>query len=260
MNQFILQEDTENIHIIKINRAPNNFIKLPVLEELGNVLETMGSYPVCEGLILTSALDNIFVSGHEIADLGEEHNDRKLRKYTRLIAEVLLSIQRLHIPTLTLINGHCVGFGLELALCTDFRIACDEDITIGFPDIRLGTFPPFGGIYRLVQLIGETRAKELLLKGRLLKPQAAVDWGLIDGAFGRETIMDDARKMLKGISRHASLAMTAIKRSIVDSTLKDFLSVVQEDLDDYATILHSHDYAEGKKAIEENRSPVFRQK
>lgn len=260
MSQYILQDDKENIHSIKINRAPDNFIKLPVLEELGSALDSMGAHRSYEGLILMSALDNIFISGHEIVDLGEEENERKIKKYTRLVAELLLSIQRLNIPTLTLINGHCVGFGLELALCTDFRIAVADDITIGFPDIKLGTFPPFGGIYRLVQRIGETRAKELLLKGRLLKPQTAAEWGLIDGVSARENILEDAEKMLKGISRHAPLAMTAIKRSIVDSTLKDFMTVVQEDLDDYITVIHSQDYAEGKKALGENRSPVFKQR
>ncbi len=260
MNEFIVEENDQNIHIIKINRAPHNFMKLPVLDQLGSAVDRLAAHNNYEGLILTSALDNIFISGHEIVDLVEEDTERKFRKYLRAIAETLLSIQRLNMPTLTLINGHCVGFGLELALCTDFRIVSGEDINIGFPDVKLGTFPPFGGIYRLVSLLGETKAKELLMKGRLLKPSTAVEWGLIDAVSNKENIMADAQKMLKGISRHASLAMTAIKRSIIDSTLKDFMTVIQEDIEDYTTIVRSHDYAEGKKALQEDRTPEFKKK
>ena len=260
MNEFIQQENEQNIHILKVNRTPHNFMKLPVLEQLGSAIDALGTQNSSEGLILTSALDGIFISGHEIVDLSEEANDRKFRKYLRTIAEILLSIQRLNIPTLTIINGHCVGFGLELALCTDFRIASDEDINIGFPDVKLGTFPPFGGIYRLVNLIGEAKAKELLMKGRLIKPQTAIAWGMIDAVSNKENSLTDALKLLKGISRHASLAMTAIKRSIVDSTLKDFMTVIQEDIEDYTAIVRSHDYTEGRKALQEDRIPEFKKK
>jgi enoyl-CoA hydratase len=255
-----MQENDQNIHIIKFNRTPHNFMKLSVLEQLGSAIDKIVAHNDYEGLILMSAIDNIFISGHEVVDLYEENNDRKLKKYLRYIAEILLSIQRLNIPTLTIINGNCVGFGLELALCTDFRIASDGDINIGFPDTKLGTFPPFGGIYRLVSLIGETKARELLMKGRLLKPQTAVEWGLIDAITSQDNLMVDAQKLLKGISRHASLAMTAIKRSIVDATLKDFMSVIQEDIEDYTTIVRSYDYSEGKKALQENRIPEFKKK
>ncbi len=260
MSEFIIQENDQDIHIIKFNRMPHNFMKLSVLEQLGTAIDKIVAHNDFEGLILTSAIDNIFISGHEVVDLYEENNDRKLKKYLRSIAEILLSIQRLNIPTLTIINGNCVGFGLELALCTDFRIASDGDINIGFPDVKLGTFPPFGGIYRLVSLVGEIKARELLMKGRLLKPQTAFEWGLIDAVTSQDNSMEDAKKLLKGISRHASLAMTAIKRSIVDSSLKDFMSVIQEDIDDYTTIVRSNDYSEGKKALTENRIPQFKKK
>ena len=258
MEQFIIQETDQNILILKINRAPHNFIKLAVLEQLGKAIADAEKNHSYEGLILTSAIDNIFISGHEIIDLCEEDNNRKLTKNLRFIAEILLSIQRLHIPTLTIINGNCVGFGLELALCTDFRFIYDADINVGFPEVKLGTFPPFGGIYRLVKLIGETRARELLMKGKLLKPQAALEWGVVDVISNKEDSMSDAIKLLKGMSRHAPLALTAIKRSLVDATLKDFITVIQDDIEDYTTIVRSYDYAEGKKALEDGRTPVFK--
>ncbi len=260
MDTFILHNDEQNILVIKINRPPDNFVKLPVLEQLHTVMRNVVMHNGYEGLIITSAIDGIFISGHEIIDIVETDKERKLKKHLRFIAELLLSIQRLHIPTLTLINGHCVGFGMELALATDFRIASDDDITIGFPDVKLGTFPPFGGIYRLVKLIGETRAKELLLKGKLVNPQSALEYGLIDAVVNRNSLLDEGIKLLKGFSRHAPLSMTAIKRAVVDATLKDFMAAIQEDMEDYSTILNSYDYSEGKKALEEGRTPAYKRK
>ncbi len=258
MNEFILQENDRNILIVKLNRPPDNFIKLPVLEQLGNAMDAVIRHGPYEGLILTSAIENVFISGHEVIDLHEEQNERKLKKYLLSTAELLLSIQRLSLPTVTLINGHCVGFGLELALCTDFRIAVEGDINIGFPEVRLGTFPPFGGIYRLVKLAGETRAKELLMKGRLLKPATALEWGLIDGVSSKAAILEDAIKLIKGFSKNGPLAMTAVKRSIVDASMKDFMSVVREDIEDYSAVIRSGDYSEGKKALREGRVPAYK--
>lgn len=260
MSEFIVHENEQNILVIKLNRPPDNFIKLPVLEQLHDVIETIVMHDSYEGIIITSAIDTIFISGHEIVDLTEEHNERKLKKELRFIAELLLTIQRLHTPTLSLINGNCVGFGLELALATDFRIAADHEINIGFPDVRLGTFPPFGGIYRLVKLIGETRAKELLLKGKLLTPQAAMESGLIDAVVNKENLLDEGIKLLKGFTRNAPLALTAIKRAIVDATLKDFMTVVQDDIEDYTTVALSEDYKEGKNALQEGRLPAYKRR
>lgn len=260
MSEFIQYEKEQNIIVLKLNRPPDNFMKLPVMERLNDVIHDIVMHDGSEGMIVTSALQGIFVSGHEIVDIAEADGERKLKKQLRFVAELLLSIQRLHIPTVTLINGHCVGFGMELALATDFRIAADEDINIGFPEVKLGTFPPFGGMYRLVKLIGEARAKELLLKGKLINPATAVEYGLIDAVAGKDSLLEEGVKLLKGFSRHAPLAMTAIKRSVADATLKDFMTVIQEDMEDYATIVHSADYHEGKKALEEGRIPAYKRK
>jgi enoyl-CoA hydratase len=260
MSGFILYENEQNILVIRLNRPPDNFIKLPVLEELHGVIDNIVLHNDYEGIIVTSAIEHIFTSGHEIVDLSAERNERKLKKELRFVAELLLAIQRLHTPTLSLINGNCVGFGLELALATDFRLAAAQDINIGFPDVRLGTFPPFGGIYRLVKLIGETRAKELLLKGKLLTPQSALESGLIDAVADNENLLGEGIKLLKGFSRNAPLAMTAIKRSIVDAGLKDFMTVIQEDIEDYTTVALSEDYTEGKNALQQGRSPVYKKK
>ncbi|MCL4558875.1 MAG: enoyl-CoA hydratase/isomerase family protein [Deltaproteobacteria bacterium] len=260
MNGFILQEEEQNILVLRLNRPPDNFIKLPVLEQLHGVIDSMSLRNDYEGVIIASAIDDIFTSGHEVVDIADGHNERKLKKALSSVAEVLLTIQRLPLPTLSLINGHCVGFGLELALATDFRIAVDEEINIGFPDVRLGTFPPFGGIYRLVKLVGETRAKELLLKGKLLGPRSALEAGLIDAIVSKESLFEEGIKLLKGFSKNAPLAMTAAKRSIVDSTLKDFMAVVREDIEDYTTIVSSEDYAEGKNALQEGRLPTYKKR
>jgi len=260
MNEFILYEKKQNILVIKFNRPPDNFIKLPVLKQLSSAIEDIGPHTGYEGLILTSAISSIFISGHEIVDLAEGNNKRQLKKYLSFVAELLLTIQRLPIPTVVLINGHCVGFGLELALAADFRIVSDDEINIGFPDVRLGTFPPFGGIYRLVQLIGEIKAKELLLKGKLITPQSALELGLIDAVVNKNNLLEEGIKLLKGLSRHAPLATTTIKRAIVDATLKDFIKAVQKNIKDYTLIVDSDDYSEGKKALRDGRTPVYKRK
>ncbi len=257
MEELVIKEIKQNIFIVKINRPPDNFIKMPVIEQMiGVITEAIKSN--YDGLLITSAINDIFISGHEIVDITDDVKPKKLKNHLRIIAELLLTIQRLNIPTVTLINGNCAGFGLELALATDFRIVVDADVNIGFPEVKLGAFPPFGGIYRLVKLTGDMKAREILMKGRLLSPQQALEFGLVNAVVPKERLLDEGLNLLKGFSRYAPLSLSAIKRAITDANTKDFMSAIHDNIEDYIMISSSDDYKEGKKAIQEGRLPVYK--
>jgi len=87
-----------------------------------------------------------------------------------------------------MINGHCLGGGLELALACDYRVACnDPSIRLGLPEVMLGIHPGFGGTVRLLEQCGVPGAMDLMLSGRTVVPKVAKKMGFIDQAviFGK---------------------------------------------------------------------------
>jgi 3-hydroxyacyl-CoA dehydrogenase/enoyl-CoA hydratase/3-hydroxybutyryl-CoA epimerase len=94
-------------------------------------------------------------------------------------------IEALHFPKVVIIDGFCLGGGLELALTFDYRIASDVEHTrLGFPEINLGIYPGFGGSARSVRQAGAANAMQLMLSTRNLRPKAAKGMGLVDELVG----------------------------------------------------------------------------
>jgi enoyl-CoA hydratase/carnithine racemase len=87
-------------------------------------------------------------------------------------------MSRLHQPVIAALHGACIGMALELALAADIRIA-SEDCTLGLPEIAFGLVPDVGGTTRLIRAVGEPRARELVLTGRVVKARTAERYGLI---------------------------------------------------------------------------------
>lgn len=90
---------------------------------------------------------------------------------------------RLHQPVIAALHGPCVGMALELALAADIRIA-SEDCILGLPEVAFGIVPDVGGTTRLVRAVGEPRARELILTGRMLKARTAERYGLVHEVAG----------------------------------------------------------------------------
>lgn len=104
-------------------------------------------------------------------------------------------LEDLNIPTLAAIDGHCLGGGLELALCCDFRLAT-TNAKLGLPETRLGIFPGFGGTVRLSRLIGVDNAVEWIAGGKEQKSSKALADGVIQAVCSQEDLLSSAQAML----------------------------------------------------------------
>lgn len=94
------------------------------------------------------------------------------------LQDALHRLARLHQPVIAVLHGACVGLALELALATDIRIA-STDCVLGLPEVAFGLVPDVGGTTRLVRTVGEPRARELIITGRLVKAATAERYGLV---------------------------------------------------------------------------------
>lgn len=121
--------------------------------------------------VLLTGGDRVFSSGADVTELAGR-SPAEVFAYYRSTGHVYEAVAGLPQPSVSAINGYCLGGGLELALATDFRVAA-ADAVFGFPEVGLGIVPSSGGLHRLVRTVGAARARELVLaRPRIGAPEA----------------------------------------------------------------------------------------
>lgn len=171
------------------------------------------------------------------------------------IQNTLNRLERLELPTIALLHGHCLGMALELVMACDFRIAT-PDCKIGLPETLLGLVADVGGTTRLTHLIGPARAKELILTGRTIAASQGESWGLITQCVAAEELMARGEALAAELAQAAPLAIGMSKR-IIDGLVdkeRGFQLEGWAQSQAYAT----EDFQEGMRAFAEKRAPKFK--
>ena len=231
-----------------------NALSFGQLHDLNRLLETIAGSDA-RALLVTGAGDRAFSAGADIKELmGRSLVEQ--RAGAMLGQSVLAKLDQLSMPSIALINGYAFGGGLELALACTFRLAV-PGAKLGFPEIKLGLIPGYGGTQRLPRLIGEARTTELILTGCSLDAAEAERIGLINRVVAGDLIeagQEFAREMTGFSLPVLGLARDAIRRAH-DLPLHDGLKIEA----DLATLaFQTEDAEEGMTAFVEKRQPVFR--
>ena len=179
---FKLVLDDNQIAWVYFNYADGsmNVLSSEVLDELREVLiEVRNISPA--GMVITSAKSSGFIAGADVKEFKKFHEYEDAHKAITKGQEVMWLIDTMDFPTLALINGVCLGGGLELALSCDYRIILDSTKSrIGFPEVKLGIHPGFGGSVRSIRVLGVIKAMGIMLTGRTLSAYQAKKIGLVD--------------------------------------------------------------------------------
>ncbi len=192
-------EHDDGIHWWRIDVADAgaNVLRREVLEELEQLVEAARTEPPC-GIVITSAKDSGFIAGADVHEFTTIADEGQALELIRRGQGVMDRIEALPCPVLALINGFCLGGGLELALACDYRIALDDPKTrIGLPEVRLGIHPGFGGTVRAIETIGVLPAMNLMLAGSTVDARKAKRLGLVDDRVPERQLEAAARYWLK---------------------------------------------------------------
>jgi 3-hydroxyacyl-CoA dehydrogenase/enoyl-CoA hydratase/3-hydroxybutyryl-CoA epimerase len=159
-----------------------NILSSEVLRNLAAKIDELKKIKDIKLLKFTSAKEGIFIAGADISQIESLRDEEEAYDLVREGQQILSKISALPFPTVAIINGACLGGGLELALCCDYRLATENPKTkIGLPEVNLGVLPGFGGTQRLKKLTGLSKALELILGGKILNGQKALKLGIVDG-------------------------------------------------------------------------------
>jgi enoyl-CoA hydratase len=166
-------------------------------------------------------------------------------------------LERLKAPTIASINGYCLGGGLELALRCDIRI-CSGNAKFALPEIKLGVVPGWGGTIKLPRIIGEGRAKEMILTGRMITSEQALSYGLVTSVYESvELLREKTRELAAEIASKAPITMQ-IDKQVINSGAKGADTCCIIDQLALAYTFTTEDTREGVKAFTEKRKPQFK--
>ena len=193
-----LDTDENNIVWCCIDKegASTNVLSMAVLSEFDEIISRM-ERTLPHALVIRSAKSSGFIAGADVNEFSTVSNENTAMEIITRVHTLFDRLERLKCPTLALINGFCLGGGLELALACRYRIALDIPGTrIGLPEVQLGIFPGFGGTARLTRLIGSLPAMQLMLAGRTVDARRAQRLGIIDYAVPERQFMNAALSVI----------------------------------------------------------------
>jgi enoyl-CoA hydratase len=211
-----------------------NVLSTALWTEFGQALDGLVHRSDVTGLVLESAKPGIFIAGADLKELADADpaNPASTRAYIELGLRVLETLEALPFPTVALIDGAALGGGLEVALACDFRICGSAPrVQLGFPEIKLGLIPGWGGTQRLPRLVGVEEAIERLLSGESYDATDPPPEDLVEETVASEQLSDAAGRWL---ATGDWKAIREVKQSPVPADLlpsAEFLGETRETLD-----------------------------
>lgn len=170
--------------------------------------------------------------------------------------ELLSRMLKSDLPYIAAIEGAAIGGGLELALACDLRVV-SSDAKLGLPEVSVGIFPCAGGTRLLPRIVGETRAKDLLLSGRLISGEEALGWGLANREVATGNVYDASIDLANELAGNSPIGITAALQSANQAFDTGVKQGMKWDLELANTVAHQPDFEEGKRAFLEKRQPNF---
>jgi 3-hydroxyacyl-CoA dehydrogenase/enoyl-CoA hydratase/3-hydroxybutyryl-CoA epimerase len=194
MKHFRWQKDAQDLVWLTFDKqgeSANTFSR-DVLDELLAVLDEIAALKP-KGLVIRSGKDS-FIAGADVNEFVKFASADEALAFTRKGWDMTQKIRDLPFPTTAMVNGFCMGGGLELALACRYRVALDDPKTrLAFPEVMLGIWPFWHGLMWLPKLVGPTAALDMLLTGKAIDARRAKRMGLVDQAVPLRILENTAR-------------------------------------------------------------------
>jgi len=252
----VLTHNEGGIETITLNRPEKrNALNGQLIAELTDALK-QAEQGDCEIVILTGA-GSAFCAGLDMEEMAtmSSKTETEHRESSQAVGHLLRTLYNFPLPTIAAINGPAIAGGMALATFCDFTLSI-PDAKLGYTEVRVGFIPAIVAHF-LRRQIGEKKTRELLLTGRILKAQEALDIELLTSMLPEQDLMDENKKLGECLMRNSPESLRALKK-IFSLHTSDSLN---EELE-VAIVANAHqrgteDLQEGVRAFVERRSPVW---
>ena len=252
-------EKSDSLGHIVLDRPPANSYDRAFMEELDTAIEKARDDDDVKAIVVRSANDRFFSAGADVSVFAKSNLDTQ-NAFVMCANEAIAKFESTPKVVVAAINGHCLGGGLEIALCCDFRVAAEGSYRIGLPEVTLGLLPGTGGTQRLPRLIGRQKALDLMLRGTTLTPQDALSAGIVDEVVPAAELLERAVARAQAYATGPTFAIGRLKQATVQGfgmRLDEGLRLERQLL---IELFGSDDAKEGVTAFVEKRKPSYKGK
>jgi 1,4-dihydroxy-2-naphthoyl-CoA synthase len=207
-------------------------------------------------VVLTGAGDRIFCSGGDL----KERNGMTREAWTRqheLFERMYWTLVDLPVPVIAAVNGHAYAGGFEMMLSCDFAYA-SQAARFALTEVTLGIMPGAGGTQNLPRAIGERRAKEILLTGKPVSAERALEWGIVNELCEPGQVLTHAMETARTIAANAPLSVRQIKKSVRYGGQMELRTAFRFEIEAYNHLIGTEDRLEGVAAFKEIRKAKFK--
>lgn len=252
---------------LTLNRPDRrNALNRQMMKELAEAIGNVSEDDEIRVMILTGAGKafcagadiDIMSGGGEEEEFGEQDVETLRRSFAfRVAKKIILGLHQMEKPTIAMINGACVGAGLDLALACDLKIASDKaKFMCGF--VKIGLFPGFGATWLYPRAMGLAKGLEMLFTGDTLTATEAREIGMVNKLSPPEELESTTLAMAKKIAAGPPIAIRLMKSQVYKALGTGLDTALDEAAFCESVTLASKDHIEGITALREKRAPSFK--
>lgn len=238
--------------------AKHNAISIDMARAVPEIVASFEENKDIRVIILRGAGERAFAAGSNISSFGEVRNSpEQNHQYHQINEAAYNAFYYCSKPTIAMINGYCIGGGLDFATSCDIRLCADNGV-FAIPAARLGLGYGYEGQIRLNRIVGPMYGRDIFFTGRHYNAQEALKMGLVHNVVPGENFEQYVNEYALKVAQNAPMTLAAIKRAFIelekDESERD-MSAAQKLID---ACFKSADYQEGRAAFAEKRLPQFR--
>ncbi|MFQ5784630.1 MAG: enoyl-CoA hydratase-related protein [Alphaproteobacteria bacterium] len=257
MSDTVLLNRDGAIATVVLNRPDKlNALNKAMWRRLGETVEALSADDALRCVVLRGAGGRAFASGADITEFADQRADADgARAYNAVVERAIAALAGCRHPTVALIEGVCVGGGLEIAAFCDLRI-CGVSSRFGVPINRLGLVMGYDELRGLLALVGRAATLEILLEGRVFDAEEALAKGLVTRVVADHRVADEAYATARRIAEGAPLVARWHKKFV--RRLDDPAPLTTAEIEETLACYDSDDFREGYRAFLEKRKPTFK--
>ena len=235
---------------IILSRPPLNVIKYSQRIQMAEAFRELDNNSDVRVIVLRADGKN-FSSGGNIEGFMQETPET-----LTMLAQNVMTPEKIRKPVIAVIQGYCFGVGLEFALACDFRIVT-KNAQLSLPEMKIGMIPGSGGSVRLARMIGLSRVKDMIMRGKRISGEQAFTWGIAAEIVNNDQLENMTETLVSELCSVSALAQRAVKTVLNTSQDAPLHVAIELEGETYGRLRSSNDFKEGVQSFVEKRKPNY---
>ncbi|AEH37211.1 3-hydroxyacyl-CoA dehydrogenase/enoyl-CoA hydratase family protein [Halopiger xanaduensis] len=242
-------------HIVLDRPHRMNTISNELLAELSEAIDLLEDDDEVRAILLTGEGDRAFSAGADVQSMAAGADPLDAQELSRTGQQTFGKLEACDVPVVAGVDGYCLGGGMELATCADLRVASERS-EFGQPELNLGLLPGWGGTQRLKHIVGEGRAKEIILTAERFDAETMAEYGFVNDVVENDALEAEALELASDLAGGPPIAQQFTKRAMLTGR-DDTEAGLEYEASAFGHLMATDDLMEGITAFMGDGEPEF---